>query len=513
MRDKNQVVLPMNLEVKIPENDPVKILVELCNQLNYENLLETYVRKWRKLNPITLFMILLLGYVTGRYSSREIEESCRTDIRFMWILGDEPVPDHSTIARFQNGRLTPIIEDLFYQLVEKISTLDNISYKNVFIDGTKIEANANRYTFVWAKAVKKNNDKLDLKIETALLIMRERYNLFHDCDLNDSLDALSAVSNMERIVFVYGSGKRKTQIQKDIEQLTQWVERKTKYAGYQSEFKGRNSFSKTDTDATFMRMKDDHMKNGQLKPGYNVQIAVEGEYIVGLGLFSNPNDVNTLIPFLNRMYEHTHKKIENVIADAGYESEENYTYLDDNKQTYYIKPSDYERQKSKKYRENIYRVDNLLYCEEADAFTCPEGRILNYIYDKKQTTVSGYTLLKRQYRCESCMDCSQRTQCFKGSYENRQISISLTFGEKRKKSLANITTKHGVLLRMNRSIQVEGAFGVLKQDYGFTRFLTRGKQNTETQFFLLSMAFNLRKLGNKRLSNRLGKSLFEKMIA
>lgn len=114
--DRNQVVLPLNLEIKIPNNDPVYRMVEICEELDYTALKNEYLRVQRKHNPETLFMILVFGYMCRLYSSREIENACRTDIRFMWILQNEPVPDHSTIARFQNERLTPVIEDLFYQL-------------------------------------------------------------------------------------------------------------------------------------------------------------------------------------------------------------------------------------------------------------------------------------------------------------------------------------------------------------------------------------------------------------
>mgnify|MGYP002766785432 FL=1 len=160
MRSRNQLVLPLNLEIKIEKNDPVKKLAEICDELDYTKLYSLYLRSWRKIDPAVLFEILVFAYMNGIYSSRDIEKACKNDIRFMWLLQDEPVPDHSTFARFQNERLAGVIEELFCQLVEKLCDLGEISYKNIFIDGTKIEANANRYTFVWAKAVEKNLQKL-----------------------------------------------------------------------------------------------------------------------------------------------------------------------------------------------------------------------------------------------------------------------------------------------------------------------------------------------------------------
>lgn len=305
---------------------------------------------------------------------------------------------------------------------------------------------------------------------------------------------------------------KKTQLQRDIEQLEEYLLRKQKYKEYFALFEGRKSFSKTDKDATFMRMKEDHMMNGQLKAGYNVQIGVESEYIVGVNLFPNPTDVNTLIPFLERMKMRTKKVISNIIADAGYESEENYIYLKENKQNVYIKPQNYEISKKRSYKNDKFRVEHLKYDEEMDIFICPNGCELKYIYTSKSTSCNGYEIEKKVYRNESCTGCPYRGKCHKSKNDYRTIRLSHQFAKERQNSLNNISTEKGIMLRMNRSIQVEGAFGVLKEDYGFRRFLTRGKRKTETQFFLLSFAFDVQKLFNKITNNRLKTNLFKKAI-
>ena len=138
MRDRNQVVLPINLGIKIEKDDPARKLVEICEELDYRKLNDAFLRHWRKVNPRTLFEIIVFAYMCGIYASREIEAACRHDIRFMWILGGEPVPDHSTIARFQNERLTGVMEEMFYQLTEKLYEMGELSYQNLFVDGTKI---------------------------------------------------------------------------------------------------------------------------------------------------------------------------------------------------------------------------------------------------------------------------------------------------------------------------------------------------------------------------------------
>ncbi len=256
-----------------------------------------------------------------------------------------------------------------------------------------------------------------------------------------------------------------------------------------------------------MRMKEDYMKNGQLKPGYNVQIMVESEYIVGVGLFPNPTDTTTLIPFMERVYSKTKRRIENLIADAGYASEENFTYLESHNQNAFIKPVNHEIMKTRKYRNDIFKSEHMQYVEENDYYICPNGKHLNYIYTSKYTTDNNYETSRKVYRCEDCSGCPYRENCYH-SEKNRTIRVSHKLNEQNRKAEELITTKQGILLRQNRSIQVEGAFGVIKQDYHFKRFLTRGKKKTETQFLLLAFAFNINKLCNRLAGNRFNQSLF-----
>ena len=513
MRNRNQLVLPINYEVLIDENDPVWKLVEICDTLDYTRLYDEYLRHWRAIDPVVMFEILVFAYMNRIYSSRAIEQACKTDVRFMWLLQGESVPDHATFARFQNERLTDVIEDLFVQLVMKLNELGEIKFRNIFIDGTKIEANANRYTFVWAKTVEKNLQKLNAKINKEIPELCHKYGLSETASLVDVIDFLLKARDMLGIQFVYGKGKRKTEIQRDYDRIYEYLERIEKYHESQIILGTRKSYSKTDLDATFMRMKEDHMRNGQLKPAYNVQIGVESEYIVGIGLYSNPTDTTTLIPFLERLRKNIGRKYTNIIADAGYASEENYTYLEENEQNAYIKPVDYEIRKTKKYKSNIYRVENLSYDEIGDYFTCPNGKRLNHAYDGKRKTENGYEVVKSYYICESCEGCPHREKCYKGKYENRKITFSKTMARQKAKATERITADEGNILRQNRSIQVEGAFGVLKQDRDFRRFLTRGKTKNETQFFLLAFAFNINKLHNRTIYKRLGIELFNQEAA
>ncbi len=315
------------------------------------------------------------------YSSRAIERACRRDINFMWLLQGYKAPDHSTISRFRSKYLASCLESLFYQLVKKLKDINEIEYENIFIDGTKIEANANRYTFVWRKAINKNSIKLLSKLELLMAKINNEFICNFKIDkenmitsIESVLEFLSELRFSKDINFVYGKGKRKTNIQKYIEELESYRVRQENYEKCNKVFENRNSFSKTDNDATFMHMKDDHMRNSQLKPGYNVQIGVESEYITAVGIFQDRNDTTTLIPFLNNIEENFNIKYKNVIADSGYESEENYLSLESKNQKYYIKPQTYEKWKKRSFKNDISKRENMTYDEANDEYTCHNGK-------------------------------------------------------------------------------------------------------------------------------------------
>ena len=275
---------------------------------------------------------------------------------------------------------------------------------------------------------------------------------------------------------------------------------------------GRNSFSKTDNDATFMHMKVGHMQNGQLRPGHNMQIGVEGEYIVVVDVSSERSDQLTLIPFLDKLEKELPMKFENVIADAGYESEENYNYLSEHNQNSYIKPQTYEKSKSKKSKRDISKRKNMTYISEDDYYICSLGNKLIPVSTTYRNSKSGYVSAITIYECENCSGCAYKNKCTKAK-GNKRLHVSKNFIKYREKSLENITTPEGKLLRMNRSIQVEGAFGILKQDYGFRRFLLRGKKNIKVEFLLLCFGYNIKKLFNKTIQNINGILLHEMKIA
>ena len=219
-------------------------------------------------------------------------------------------------------------------------------------------------------------------------------------------------------------------------------------------------------------------------------------------------DQLTLIPLLEEM-KNQGLEYKDVTADAGYESEETYTYFENTDTECYIKPQNYERSKTKKYKSNMALRENMAYDAENDEYTCQAGQKLRAKYVGKRKSKSGFESEITYYECDDCSGCPHKKTCTKAK-GNRQIHVSKRFIEQRAASLERITSEQGILLRMNRSIQSEGAFGVVKQDYGFRQFLLRGQKKVHTEILLLAMAYNVNKLHTKIQQKRTGTQIFKK---
>ena len=497
-------------EKQIPADDSVRLLDQIVEELDCSSLMRAYKRTGRPpaRPPKTMLKIMIYAAMEGYYTTREIANQCERDINYIWLLNGSKAPCHSDVNRFSRLRLSECGETLFYEIVKKLKSLEEIKYEHLFVDGTKIEANANKYTFVWKKSVQKHEIRLLGKLEQVLEEMLKKYGLL----VETAEELLEVLESQVKTPFVHGKGKRKSELQKDVELLRHLLNRKAKYAEYQATFHGRNSFSKTDPDSTFMHMKEDHMRNSQLKPGYNIQLGVEGEYITGIHISSERSDQLTLIPLLDTMESNLGQAYSDVTADAGYESEENYTYFENKSTECYIKPQNYERSKTKKYKSNMALRENMAYDVELDEYTCQAGKKLRKVYEGIRKSKSGFESEVTYYECDSCEGCPHKKKCTR-SKKNRTLQVSKKFVMQREQSLQKITSKMGNNLRINRSIQVEGAFGVIKHNYGFRQFLTRGKEKVYVEMLLVAMGYNLNKLHNKNKQNRLRTQLFEKTSA
>ena len=516
-----QLKLPLNIETIIPEDDSVRLLSQFVEAMDLTDLYSTYERI-NSVSPRTLLKIVLYSYMNGDYSSRSMELNCKRDINFMFLLEGAPVPDHATFARFRSIHFAPCAKRILAEMSNALFDLGEISGETVFIDGTKIEAAANKYTFVWKKAVTKNQTKLLIKLADFVAECEQRYDLkivYGDTvkmkHVKKLRKKLYALRQSENVVFVHGIGKRKTPLQKSIETLEGYLSRLKKYNHQIHICGGRNSYSKTDHDATFMRMKEDAMGNGQLKPAYNLQHGVDSEYITWLTIGQQPTDTTTLIPFLKDAQEHLKFKYKNITTDAGYESEENYVFLEENGQLSYIKPANYEISKTRRYKNDIGKIENMEYDAESDVCICRNAKRLTADHVRHSKSKTGYVSEKTIYKCEDCSGCPYKAECIKGNNcktpleeRTKTLHVSKTFLKYRKEDLERILTDDGIVLRMNRSIQAESSFGDIKQDMHFRRYISKGTSNVLVESILLAMARNINKLHNKIQKGRTGTHLF-----
>lgn len=508
-RNVPSLQLSMNFDVDtvIPEDGKVRLVCNIVERMNLSTVLSAYSSKGRKpvLDPITFLKVILFSYSEGIFHSRKIEAFCKYDLRGHFILGGRKAPDHSTICRFEQ-MLADHSQDLLTEFVQLLQEDGHVDLKTLYIDGTKIESSANRYSFVWRKSVEKNQKKLMDKMICTL-------GLPEGSTLDEVEERVKARFNEVRnfcsrnkIVFVHGIGRRKTQEQRDYEELKTVMERFSAYRNHLKIMGSRNSYSKTDHDATFMRMKEDHMLNGQLKPAYNIQLASSGAFIVGVMGSQKPNDLHTLKPFLKQMLPAYGKSLKNIVADAGYESEENYTYLETNNLAAYIKPSNYETKKKRITKQNIGRRENMLYLEDQDAYVCKAGKYLARGKDRKTKTASGYVDTVWTYTCRECGGCPHASECIRTrnsvSPTHKSIQFSPSFEQHRMQSEANIMSDVGINHRINRSIQAEGAFSKLKDGLGYTRFRHRSMKKVVSDIVLVALGINLNKLHSKILHNQ-----------
>ena len=516
-----QLKLPLNIETIIPENDSVRLLSQFVEEMDLTDLYSTYDRI-NSLSPRTLLKIVLYSYINGDYSSRSMELNCKRDINFMFLLEGHKAPDHSTLARFRSLHFAPCSKRILAEVTSILFDMGEISGENIFIDGTKIEACANKYTFVWKKAVTKNQAKLLIKIADFVAECEEVYdikivygNTIKMKHVKRLRKRLLKLCKEENITFVHGIGKRKSPLQKSFETLDKYLDKLKEYNQKIYKCGSRNSYSKTDQDATFMRMKEDAMMNGQLKPAYNLQHGVDSEYITWLTVGPQPTDTTTLIPFLKDAEQYLKFKYKNIIADAGYESEENYLFLEGNGQIAFIKPANYEISKTRKYKNDIGKIDNMKYNEEGDFYTCKNDKKLVVDHIRHSKSKTGYVSEKTIYKCENCAGCPHKSGCIKGNNckiplekRTKTLQVAKTFIEQRKADLERIVSDEGKLYRMNRSIQAEGSFGDIKQDMQFRRYLTKGKANVLAESTLLAIARNINKLHNKIQNGKTGTHLF-----
>lgn len=446
-------------------------------------------------DPLMMSKVLFYAYMSGIYSSRCMEKSLRENIGFMWLSAGQ-TPDHNTLNRFRL-KFEDLLPDLFSQVVLLLSSQGLVSLTKVYLDGTKWEANSNKYRFVWGKRIRNNQAKLEAQLLEMNTCIAE---IAHQEDRPKLLDS-SPKNAQEWSARIHiwnqlslpaeglDEGKQK-QFKKLVKEA---VVRLSNYELAQRILGERNSYSKTDLDATFMRLKEDAMKNGQLKAAYNIQMGTENQLITSYSVHQTSTDFGTLIPHLEANQTIYEGKLKSVCADAGYGSEQNYLYLQEQDLEAYVKyPSFYQQEKKNFAKKHPFHPSLLFYNQAQDFFVCPMGQKMLKVGTTTRKTSNGYPAQYSIYQAINCQGCPLRPRCHQAK-GNRKIYYNHSLQKLRKKAREKLKSPQGIEHRKQRGIDVEAVFGQLKQNWKFTRLSLRSLPKVNLEVGLMAMAHNFRK--------------------
>jgi transposase len=487
---------PINIFDKIPDNHPVRLVDSVVNMLDISEIIKQYKGGGcSAYHPRMMVKVLFYSYLSNVYSCRKIAKALNENIHFMFISGNSS-PDFRTINDFRGKILKEHIEKLFAEVVKMLVGLGYVSLDVQYIDGTKIEAKSNRYTFVWKGSIEKHKDRLEGKIRCVLSDIETSINAdnqeVNKEELPKKIDSAGLKEILSRLNEKLKEPAKKQA--KELEKLQK--EHLPKLEKYEQDLKTlgqRNSYSKTDPDATFMRMKDDHMKNGQLKPAYNAQISTENQFITHVSIHQKPNDTTTLGPHLGGFEKAYQKQSKEVVADAGYGSEENYEILESKEVTAYVKYNYFHKEQKKKAKNDPFAAQNLFYNRALDFYVCPMGQRMEKAGDGKRVSSNGYESHVTYYQAKRCEGCPLRGLCHQGK-DDRSIEVNHRLNELKSKARELLTGKKGLEHRSKRPVEVEAVFGQLKSNNKFDRFTFTGLEKVEMEFLLMALGHNFRKM-------------------
>ena len=488
--------------------DPVMAYDRIMEEIGIERYLKPEGRRIgrRGYSRVNMLKTILYGFMdTGYVSLRELEDRCKVNLRYMYLM-DSETPSYHCFGDFINEELLEGIEDIFKAVMAYIREADHVDMQHVYIDGTKLEANANKYSWVWRKGTEKSRYRLFEKVTALLDEVNEEivYTGVHidtateytPEQLRELAERYADLVRLDRERLAHGRGHHKTVQQRHYEKMVAYSKKLSEYTeklricGTE-----RNSYSKTDHDATFMRVKRDYMGNDQLLPAYNIQIAVADEYIAAVDVQQYRSDMDCFVPLMEK-----YKKLYGFyprypIADAGYGSYNNYIYCQEHGMEKFMKFPMYKKETTdEKYRNDPFRAVNFK-TDETGKLVCPNGKKFKLAYRR---TVKGnlYGRQEEIYECEDCSSCPYAGQCKKAD-GNRTIRLNQELTAMHREVLDNLESTHGALLRMNRSIQAEGTFGIMKQDRRYKRIVRRGLDFVKLELYLVSIGHNLYKYYNK----------------
>jgi transposase len=496
------LLLPPSVDELIPLNHMVRAVDKIIRQMDITPLVKEYKGGGTSsYHPEMLIKVMVFSYINKTYSSRQIAKALRENIAFMWLSAGNR-PDFRTINNFRSGRLKGAIDELFGKLLKIMVNSGYVKYENYFVDGTKIEADANRHNVVWAKNTQRYKKIAENHIRNLLHQIDEindkENREYGDRDLEElGEEAEISSADIEKVVQAINESLKdkdnKDKTDKDVERLGRKIDKEylpklKKYEEQEHIAAGRKSYSVTDTDASVMMMKDE-----RLLPGYNVQIGTEKQFIINYSTHNNAGDSGLFQAHMNKFYDLTGVVPDSVIGDSAYGSEENYEFCESNQVAAYLKYNIFHKEKSKKYSDDISRKENMIYHASCDEYECANGRRLKFKEEKNKKSNNGFPYTIRRYECESCADCSLSQICKKAK-GNRGIEVNRRLNYLRWKAKRLLDSEKGIVLRKRRSVEVESVFGDIKQNMGFRRFKLRGILKVNSEVGLISMAHNLKKM-------------------
>ena len=502
--DPDQTLLfPQRIDRDIPKDDPVRILKSVIESLDLSGFKKLYHERGRSpYHPKMMLMVILYSYMNNVYSCRKIEKLLYRDIYYIWLSGYQK-PDFATINRFRN-RVKNEIGHIFTLLVLILVEKGFVTLEVGYLDGTKIESKANKYTFVWRKSVERNREKLLEKIRVLLQQINEQMAQDKAADVDtleltpqtlceiskefkEALGSAPEAKTKEEKAAQRGKNKMFKELERHGEKLAEYNSRL-------EQMEGRNSISKTDPSATFMRMKEDAMCNGQTKPGYNLQISSENQFITDFALFPNPTDTLTFIPFLGSFPGRYGRFPKRVVADSGYGSEENYRFMDEAGIEGFVKYNRFHLEHRPRYKPDTFHPDSLYYNEEGDYYICPMGQRMSRTGTLQTRTEGGYISQSACYRAIRCKGCPLRCLCYKAKANQRTIRVNHRLNAYKRKACELLTSEEGIKERGRRCIEPEAVFGQMKSNMAYRRFRHMGKDKVVMDFTFFAIAFNIKKL-------------------
>ena len=492
----DNLLFPPTLGELVPESHPVRTVSAVIDRLDITGIESTYKGGGtRSFHPRMLLKVIIYSYMCNVYSGRRMERLLRENVNYMWLSGMSR-PDFRTINRFRSERLSDgRFDEVFRQVVLLLNGEGLVSLKVQYIDGTKIESVANRYTFVWKGSVEKNKEKLEAKVDAVLrtaedvLAMEEAECAEEEPRVDDLTERTERIlKRMDE----QGLSDRK--LRRSVEKVRdESIAKLEEYDSHLETLGERNSYSKTDRDATFMRMKEDAMLNGQTKPGYNVQISTENQFITNYGLYWRPTNWGTLIPFLESFKAKYGRQSGEIVADSGYGNEQNYAYMEGEGIDAYVKYNMFHAEARRKHRDNAFLPRNMYYNEECDFYVCPMGQRLERTGTWATVSELGYRSVLSVYRAVNCTGCPLRGNYYKSKSDRRTIEVNHRADSFKRQARELLTSERGLAHRSARPVEPEAVFGDIKSNHGFKRFRLKSNRKVRVEFGLVALAHNLRK--------------------